>query len=159
MKIIIKTLSLPFAFLAFLLLGCGESISDPVVESNKEKPLGIMSVESSGSQVVLDVILKDQFKLQLFEGEVAGPQVWVSSTNRPASVLIKFEANTLTMGTFSGEFDTTGIRMATEFPEMTSGLKEILIATRAKEGNEVPILVKIVPTTTEEKATINEVEQ
>ena len=142
-----------------LLTGCGESPSEPVVELVKEQPLGIMSVESSGSQVVLDVILKDQFKLQLFEGEVAGPQVWVSSTNRPASVSIKLEANTLTMGSFSGEFDTTGIRMTTEFPEMTSGLKEIIIATREKEGNEVPILVKLVPTTAEEKTTINGGEQ
>ncbi|GHC12690.1 hypothetical protein [Cerasicoccus arenae] len=155
MKIVKKFPLLVFACLAMWLTGCGESPSEPAAQSIKEEPLGILSVESSGNRMILNVFLKDQFKLQLFEGDVAGPQVWVNSTKSPAPVAIRLEADTLTIGSFKQPFDTTGIQMRTQFPEITPGAKEILIATNEKDGNSVPILLKLVPTTPEEKAKIN----
>tara|TARA_R100000027_G_scaffold62209_1_gene54167 strand:+ start:23725 stop:23955 length:231 start_codon:yes stop_codon:yes gene_type:complete len=64
------------------------------------------------------------------------------------------ENETLRLGAFSTEFDTTGLQIKDDFSNILPGTQELLIGTREFDNELEPIVLKLVPTTTEERERI-----
>lgn len=135
-------------------LGCGDVKTPPVAAPTPTPSPGIINARRDKESVVLTVVLRDQFKLQLYEADVAGPQYWLR-TDPPADIAIQLKDGRLTMGVASEKMDTSGIKLETDFSPLAPNTMEIRIGTREKDGKSLPISIKLVPTTPSEKLAIN----
>ena len=144
--------------IGLILVGCGKPTPTTGNGPPKDHPLGIVSAGRDGTMVVLTVVLKDQLKLQLVDGNTPGPMCWVEA-DTPTSIAIGLPDGQLTMGVFSLQWDTTGVELETIFAEIPAGSREVTIGTREKHGKSAPIVVRLVPTTAEEKQAIGRGEQ
>jgi hypothetical protein len=141
--------------MCLMLSGCGKSTPTPSAAPAKEHPLGIVSAARDGAMVVLTVVLKDQLKLQLREGDTPGPMCWVEA-DTPTPIAIELQDGKLSMGVASEKWDTAGVKLKTSFAELARGAREVTIGTREIDGNSVPIVVALIPTTADEQQAIGQ---
>jgi len=142
------------ATIAFILVGCSRPTATPAEIEPKEHPLGIVSVQRDGTNLMLTVVLKDQLKLQLIDGETPGPMCWIQS-NTPTPFLIALGNGTLKMGVATESWNTSGVKILSSFPNLPPGTREVAIAERDVDGRSEPIVVRLVPTTPAERQAIN----
>jgi hypothetical protein len=142
--LILSTLTVYFA-------GCEKSETS----ANEVEPLGILSAESKAGGVDLELSLKDELKLKVFIGDTASSEMWINTFNNPAQVEVRMDQGLLTIGAFSEQFDTKSINLNTDFSDITIGVRELLIGTLDDGDSQKPIIIKLVPTSPEEKKSIN----
>jgi hypothetical protein len=153
-----------YILLIIISVSCKENI-EINIESNslkKELSTGIISAKQNNQQIELTVVVKDQFILQLFEGDNGRSKVMLPLNNQENYFSVKFEPQNIIFSTgtvsFSEEYVTSSIEIISDFSNFSSGAHEIVIAHKMIDNTKVPIKIKLIDFPPEMKAKIKSVE-
>ena len=123
---------------------------------------GIINGKKVDQTIELQVILKDQYALQLFEGDEGQSKILLPLGGRGNDIVIKFEIDKITFTTtnFSAEhkYETSDIKLVSDFSGFSSGKHEILIAHKMVNNKEIPITIKLMDFPKKLKSKISSVE-
>jgi hypothetical protein len=158
-KMKINLLFALFATFVVFLSGCGNGASPDFVASPQypEWGAGIWGVERVGGVTYVDVVLKEKYKIQLFEGEKESVVFWVRSFHHPVKASLVFKDQKVKMGGFGEleeDYDTTGVRMREGFPGFVKGSLEVQVGERIEDDTVVPIFFRLVETTDTQRSKI-----
>ena len=142
------------------MIGCDDSTSgNPPPQA---VGVGIVSAQRQDDAVVLTIVLKDEVKMQMFHGDQ--PQsTWWTRAFTPTEVRItsqdgnlSFGGHTTTFGPISDSPNTGRVTLMNDFPQLPPDTREIQIGTYTLDDQTIPVTIKLVPSTDQEKALINQ---
>ena len=145
-------------------VSCSDNSDSKSIINTSQRTLspGIINCKKVDQTIELQVILKDQYALQLFEGDEGKSKILLPLEDRKNNIAIKFEIDKITFTTtnFTAEhkYETSDVKLVSDFSEFSSGKHEILIAHKMVNNKEIPMTIKLIDFPKELKNKISSVE-
>lgn len=105
--------------------------------------VGILDARFVDSEIVLTVILKDEYEIQLFEGDVGG-NTFSTPAMKPTEVRYRIEDEKIWMGGFECNFNMENLEWRDSYPSLSEPSRHLHIANRHTTGRSVPISLRVV---------------
>lgn len=122
------------AVFAMFFAGCGR---------DTKAQIGILDAKFVDSEIVLTVVLKDEYEIQLFEGDVGGNTFSTPALN-PTEVRYRIEDDKIWMGMFECNFNMENLEWRESYSNQNEPSRHLQIATRHTNGQSVPISLRVV---------------
>lgn len=111
--------------------------------TENKSQVGILGAGFVDSEIVLTVILEDEYEIQLFEGDVGG-NTFSTPAMEPTEVRYRIEDEKIWMGEFECNFDMEKLEWRDSYPSLSEPSRHLHIANRHTTGRPVPISLRVV---------------